>query len=196
MSPERNSVIVDLDDTLCATKRAIIARANRTSLDTRYNYQMLRPGYVYDPHLDEIIHQTLKDPSFNPPPFIGALDGVKLLNENGFNVYIVSSRIAKYLGEATERWIGIRGFRPHIADLRLRPDGQRSRGFKLIIAQEVGAMAAFEDEVQAAKELASQVDHVFLIRRPWNTNFSNIDHPSISIHPSFLRAVSTFLKEQ
>jgi hypothetical protein len=186
------NVLVDVDDTLSGTQRLFLAHANRDN-PGRFRYQDFTSFDRETPgEWDGIVQGLLARPEVivRTKPFAGALDGLRRLHEAGFKIHIASSR-KENLHRTTKDWLEKYGLARYVEEVHGRPSSMSGDEFKLAVANQIDAAAAFDDTKAVAESLARNKVHVYLVRRPWNRDLPQ--GPWIKPCRSFQRGVIAFL---
>lgn len=189
----KKDVLVDLDNTVNNLQVDLLKYVNKR-LPTKQSYRNFTSTEMESTTslLDQFAIEFFNSPDLliRSRPFVGALDAMKLLRENNYNIHVASGRQAT-LYQTTVDWLERNGFLAHVSSVNLRSDGKSAEEFKLATAKKLCVIAVFEDTKSVAEILATEGLPVYLIRRPWNKEVKRSDliHPA----PSFRRAVSEFL---
>jgi hypothetical protein len=115
-----------------------------------------------------------------------------MLYDAGFELHISSSRLEP-IHEVTHTWLKIHGFYPYIKKVHPRYSHIKGRDFKVAVANEIKAIAAFDDTPTVVENLVNNGTPLYLIRRPWNKHIKKSE--LVKPFPSFYQAVKAFLKE-
>lgn len=198
LTVERRPVVaIDADETLVQFRRGV-AKYAREGWGITYPVYQIHPDptQIQDDMLIEIIEDFLyqADRVEQLKPYPGAKTGLRILHEKGYAPHLVSARMASVLGETTDRWVEAYGFRPYIAGIHLNDGSSSGPRFKVLKVQELGAMAAFDDDDLVAQRYAEEGIPVFHIRRSnHRARIGKVSHPLINPHRSFLLGVRAFL---
>lgn len=115
--------------------------------------------------------EVFLNPAFHATcdPIVDALDGLRFLQDNGYEPHIVTDRPTA-LGQSVIDWLGRHGFDiPVIVTNR--------RGYtKLDAARDFGLTSVIEDAPHAVPLLADHVEDFWLIDRPYNRM---VEHPNV-----------------
>jgi len=171
-------VLVDIDDTIAQTQRAIFQRVN---LELGRNIKLSDLTFEVRENLNPSVQEILdgffvdKEAILLIPAYPSSLAGVKLLHEAGYRIHVVSSRKSptRYY---SRQWLETHGFGPFITEIHPRDRDLSGPEFKLTIAQKTQAEAAFDDQVRIAQTLAQNGIFVYLVRRPWNSELRRFDN--------------------
>lgn len=191
----RKELLVDIDDTIAQTQRAIFRKVNSElgrniklsdlTFDIRENLS---------PSVQEVLDRFFLDREavLLVTPYPSALNGVKLLHETGYLIHAVSSRKSPtryYTGD----WLATHGFGPFIAEVHPRDRNLSGPEFKLAIAKKTQAEAAFDDQVRIAQTLAQSGLSVYLLTRPWNRELKKF--PNVRRVKSLYQAAQIHVKK-
>ena len=199
-SPERithisqsKAVLIDVDNTINKLQAHLFKYVNRRSIQT-YLYRQFTSAQMEstDTPFDKLAEEYFGFPELviQSRPFPKALEGTKLLHENGFELHIASAR-HESLYPTTLAWLEKHGFLSYVTDVHRRTPHISGTDFKRGVAKKINAATAFDDEKLLADALASIGIPVYLIRRPWNIELKRSD--LIRPHSSFYRAALSFL---
>lgn len=165
-------LIIDIDDTLTNTQREILEYVNAHS-DRQYRYEEVDRDIRDDDgsECSRLTQDFLRRPDLvgQIKPIDGAPEAMARLSEAGYELHVVSAR-KENLHDVTIEWLEVNGFMPYIAEVHRRSTGQRGFDFKVAVANQLGALAAFDDAYEVALALAGLEMGVYLIDRPWNTS--------------------------
>ncbi len=164
------AVIVDIDDTLADTQAGLLpyvnARASRhyefvdltRSLreDEHTEYWRLAQDFLLHPEL--VMHQA---------SFPGGVAAIKKLLAAGYRVHFASARKSP-LHQLTLDWLKNNGLTGDDIFVHNRPSDIRGAGFKLAVAKETDAIAAFDDTYNVAEVLTQAGIDMYLLDKPWN----------------------------
>ena len=172
-------VLVDIDDTIAQTQKVIVQKINsHLGRNLRLSDFTFEVRENLSPSVQEILKNFFVDREavLLVPVYPSALNGVKLLHENGYGIHFVSSRKSptRYY---TRDWLETHGFGPYIAEVHPRDRNLSGPEFKLSVARITQAEAAFDDQIRIAQTLAQNGLIVYLVSRPWNSElkrWSNI----------------------
>lgn len=168
--------LVDIDDTLADTQTAILDYINSKSTN-RYEYSELtrefREGKVgeYEKLVGEFLNN--EELVYGVKPYSYAKESVAILKDNGYKVFVCSSR-KENLHEITTKWLKQHGLTDYIDDYYGRHSSFRGHEFKVVTAKEVGASVAFDDTANVAESLSSSGVFTYLIDKPWNHDINSL----------------------
>lgn len=193
----KKRVLVDLDDTLTATQ-AMLIKAAKNMCDGSVVfplYNEFAEDHFTNP---KSVWRQVMVPVFRHPeivlkvkPYKNALEALKLLSQNGYEVHLFSAREEEMHGH-TDSWLRNYGFAPYITEVHRRFHPTPVSEFKLTTAKKVLPAACFDDRKVVAEILSQNGFPVYLIRRPWNFEVKRTNH--IAPHNSFHQAVQAFLR--
>lgn len=192
--PQSKTVLIDVDNTINKLQAHLFKYVNRKSTQ-HYLYRQFTSTEMEstDMPFDKLAEEYFGSPELviQSRPFPKALEGTKLLHENGFELHIASAR-QESLYPTTLAWLEKHGFLSYITEVHPRTSHISGADFKMGVAKKINAVTAFDDEKLLAEALASIGIPVYLIRRPWNVELKSSD--LIRPHSSFYRATLSFLK--
>lgn len=192
---KRKAVMIDIDDTLCSLQRGLLKHI-KTLTGSAPSYHRMNPVEMEkqrsfgNPVTREFLDSIEETSKFKPYP--KSLEGFKLLYQAGFELHISSSRLEP-VHQITIEWLKKYGFYQYIFKVHPRSSKINGRDFKVIVANDIRALAAFDDSPTAVEALIANGTTVYLIRRPWNKIFKKSD--LVKPHLSFYQSVIAFLKE-
>ena len=193
---ESRAVLVDVDNTINNLQVDLMRYVNRR-LPQPYSYRRFTSADMEstDTLFDQFAAEFFNSPALlmKSKPFPGALDGIRLLDEKGFEIHIASGRHGS-MHQTTMNWLEKHRFLPYVTFIHPRPAGESVLDFKIGIAKKVDAAVAFDDTRAVAEALSSNGIAVNLIRRPWNKEVRKSE--LIRPYPSFYRAVLAFVNSK
>lgn len=192
-NPQSKAVLIDVDNTINKLQVHLMKYVNRRSAQT-YLYREFTSTQMEstDAPFDKLAEEYFRSPEvvIKSRPFPKALEGAKLLHENGFELHIASAR-KQSLYPTTIAWLEKHGFYSYVTEIHLKTSHISGADFKTGVAKEINAVTAFDDEKLLAEALASIGIPVYLIRRPWNVELKK--NYLIRPYSSFYRATLSFL---
>jgi|ERR1035437_1594571 uncharacterized HAD superfamily protein len=189
----KQSILVDIDDTLAATQNAMTKYVNSKSQRQFFYEEMNREFRESNtPEWSDLIDEYLTKPELviAIAPYHDALEGIKLLHDAGCEIHIASAR-KEDLHQVTHKWLDTHGFIDYITKVHGRHGSVRSNDFKLSSAKLSNATVAFDDTYEVAEVLAENGLAVYLIAKPWNQEEPL--HPNMKLVSSFREGVDDFL---
>lgn len=196
-------VAIDADGTIVNFAQGVTDYAYRTR-QAVYNPEQIHP----DPSLNgdfrlfEIIRELLDQPEEveKLSPYPGAVEGLHILHEEGYDSQLVSVRDASILEQATRNWAQMHGCLPYLSGFHLSGGWDYGSLFKVGKAHELGIVAAFDDDDHIVYSYAIAGIPVIHIKNPnippSLRSLRLAEHPLVSQHPSFLLGVRAFVENQ
>lgn len=167
---EPANLIIDLDDTLAETTRAILQNVN-SGLPNPIKWHDLTRDHreANDGPYFDAVQAFLAEPErlLQYEPCEGAREALAHLAATGYDLHLVSAR-KEPLHEITIEWVGRHGLTEFFRAIHGRPAAERGFEFKLRVAGELQPVAAFDDTLEVAEALGGADISVYLIDKPWN----------------------------
>src|SRR5437588_4257029 len=127
------SVLVDIDDTLSETQVEILKYINSKS-EREYIWDELTREFREgkDPEYQKLVQEYLLQPELVGAtlPYKDALDAIKKLHKNGYEIHIASSR-KEMLHETTLTWLEKHGIINYIEKVHPRTSNKNDKDFKV-----------------------------------------------------------------
>lgn len=199
-------VLVDVDDTIAATQKHMLAEVN-SQFGRKYVWEQMDRSMreKHDHDYGELVWKILNQPdtmgAVSPLP--NSLEAMEALHNAGHEIHIVSAR-KEMLHKVTEDWLQAHGFVDYIERIHPRPavgkttteSLKNGRYWKRSIAEEIGFAAAFDDTFDVCLELGQVPDlSVYMIDKPWNRGYDEELPESVVRYGDFKEAVDHFLME-
>lgn len=185
-------VAVDADGVMVNFASGVADFAQRTR-GIIFNPEQIHPNPFNNP--DQVLIDTILELLDKPEeierfkPYPGTDEALHILCEEGFDPQIISGRSAYSLNTATRNWAETHGFSRFLTSFHLRV-GSFEDGFKARKAQEIGAVAAFEDDDHFVYKYALAGVRTFHVRNlHLPSSGLDLSSPLITQHSTFLESV-------
>lgn len=189
-------VFVDVDDTISDTGRHMLKQINK-SRDKPLAFEELtrdfREGNHEGKEYNDAVRKLLEPEIITDTlPYPDALGALERLHDAGYEIHIVSAR-QENLHEVTDDWLEKHGFADFVEHVHPRFSTVKGNRFKRELAEQLKPVALFDDTLDIVLELATAVDRIFLIDKPWNKDASSNLPDNVTRADTFADAVDRFL---